>query len=154
MESWAHTRHPTTWYCAVTRSSLPSGQMIITLLGFLSTGFFGILIHTLYTSTLAKRSTKARQAILKDLGIHTTSNIEFIGFFHPYWYVCPTMDCDTPLTRPVQQCRWWRGTCTLDCCNCNPTRTSKLHLISVHWRRRRNQGTNYRSSQSTFRYFS
>jgi hypothetical protein len=57
------------------------------LLSFLLTTVLGILIHRVYTSNLARRSLQARQAILKNLGIPTTSNPKFIGFFHPYWCV-------------------------------------------------------------------
>jgi hypothetical protein len=57
------------------------------LLSFLLPAVFGILIHKVYTSTLARRSLQARQAILTNLGIPTTLNPKFIGFFHPYWCV-------------------------------------------------------------------
>jgi hypothetical protein len=57
------------------------------LLSFLLITVLGILIHKVYTSKLARRSLQARQAILKNLGIPTTSNPKFIGFFHPYWYL-------------------------------------------------------------------
>lgn len=68
----------------------------IPLLFFL-TSFLGILVHNVYTNKLARRSTKARQAILENLGIPTILSPKFVGFFHPYWYVCSTMDCDVPL---------------------------------------------------------
>ncbi|KAG0696090.1 mannosyltransferase [Suillus ampliporus] len=56
----------------------------IPLLCIILTGILGILIYITYTNKLARRSAQARQAILKSLGISTTSNPKFIGFFHPY----------------------------------------------------------------------
>ncbi|KAG2120714.1 glycosyltransferase family 4 protein [Suillus discolor] len=56
----------------------------ITLLCLLLTGLLGIIIFTAYTNKLARHSAQARHAIIKNLGISTTSNPQFIGFFHPY----------------------------------------------------------------------
>ncbi|KAG1796896.1 glycosyltransferase family 4 protein [Suillus variegatus] len=56
----------------------------IALLCLLLTGLLGIIIFTAYTNKLARHSARARHAIIKNLGISTTSNPQFIGFFHPY----------------------------------------------------------------------
>ncbi|KAG2337923.1 mannosyltransferase [Suillus weaverae] len=56
----------------------------ISLLCLLLTGLFAIIIFTAYTNKLARRSAQTRHAIIKNLGIPTTSNPRFIGFFHPY----------------------------------------------------------------------
>jgi hypothetical protein len=66
----------------------------IVLLCLLLTGLVGIITFTAYTNKLARRSAQARYAIIKNLGIPTTSNPQFIGFFHPYWYVFLTKDWD------------------------------------------------------------
>ncbi|KAG1810830.1 mannosyltransferase [Suillus subaureus] len=54
------------------------------LLCLLLTGLFGIIVFTAYTNKLARHSARARHAIIKNLGIPTISNPQFIGFFHPY----------------------------------------------------------------------
>ena len=46
-----------------------------------------ILSYTAYTGALWSRSFRAREAILKELGVGVTkaTNYKFVGFFHPYW---------------------------------------------------------------------
>ncbi|KIK36874.1 glycosyltransferase family 4 protein [Suillus luteus UH-Slu-Lm8-n1] len=56
----------------------------IALLCLLLTGVVGIVVFTAYTNKLARRSAQARHAIIENLGISTTSNPQFIGYFHPY----------------------------------------------------------------------
>jgi alpha-1,2-mannosyltransferase len=57
----------------------------IALLCLLLTGLLAIIIFTAYTNKLARHSAQARHAIIKNLGISTALNPQFIGFFHPYW---------------------------------------------------------------------
>jgi hypothetical protein len=66
----------------------------IALLCLLLTGVIGIIVFTAYTNKLARRSAQARHAIIENLGISATSKPQFIGYFHPYWYVYPTTDWD------------------------------------------------------------
>jgi alpha-1,2-mannosyltransferase len=56
----------------------------IALLCLLLTGLLAIIIFTAYTNKLARHSAQARHAIIKNLGISTALNPQFIGFFHPY----------------------------------------------------------------------
>jgi alpha-1,2-mannosyltransferase len=46
-----------------------------------------ILSYTAYTGVLWSRSLRAREAILKELGVRVTktTNYKFVGLFHPYW---------------------------------------------------------------------
>jgi alpha-1,2-mannosyltransferase len=62
----------------------------IALLCLLLTGVVGIIVFTAYTNKLARRSVQARHAIIENLGFSTTSNPQFIGYFHPYWYISLT----------------------------------------------------------------
>jgi hypothetical protein len=64
----------------------------IALLCLLLTGVAVIIVYPAYTNKLARRSVQARHAIIENLGISTTSNPQFIGYFHPYWFVSPTKD--------------------------------------------------------------
>ncbi|KAG1761770.1 hypothetical protein EDD22DRAFT_1031025 [Suillus occidentalis] len=56
----------------------------IALLCLLLTGVAVIIVYPAYTNKLARRSVQARHAIIENLGISTTSNPQFIGYFHPY----------------------------------------------------------------------
>ncbi|KAG2114171.1 uncharacterized protein F5147DRAFT_18090 [Suillus discolor] len=55
----------------------------IALLYLLLKSLLGFIIFTAYTNKLSRRSPQARHAIIKNLGISTTSNPQFIGFFLP-----------------------------------------------------------------------
>ena len=60
-------------------------QILLLCLGFCFVAF--ILSYTAYTEVLWSRSCRAREAILKELGVRVTktTDYKFVGLFHPYW---------------------------------------------------------------------